>query len=146
MAVYQLQLWKISSQSVAKKRKLLYVTLRNHTNKKVPHGAILILCPLTEAMKLGIFHGNSSPVLCWRSSPALTAPIGWYQRFFKSRDFSTCVVVDQSTALQFVDCHAHAHFVVLLTSLSLCSGFQRDLEMCCTFCVSFTDMNWFDCR
>ena len=45
-------------------RKLLYIALRNHTNKKVPHGAILILCSLTEAMKLGIFHGNSSPVLC----------------------------------------------------------------------------------
>ena len=45
-------------------RKLLYIALRNHTNKKVPHGAILILCSLTEAMKLGIFHGNSSPMLC----------------------------------------------------------------------------------
>ena len=43
-------------------RKLLYIAL--HTNKKVPQGAILILCSLTEAMKLGIFHGNSSPVLC----------------------------------------------------------------------------------
>ena len=47
-----------------KTRKLLFIALPCHTNKKVDHCAILILCSLTEVMKLGIFHGNSSCVLC----------------------------------------------------------------------------------
>ena len=36
-------------------RKLLYIALRNHTNKKVPHGAILILMLVDGSDEIGYF-------------------------------------------------------------------------------------------
>ena len=63
-------------------------------------------------MKLGIFYGNSSRMLWWRSSPTMTATSRLISALFKWHGFWTCTVIDQSTALQFMDfptdCHAHA--------------------------------------
>ena len=54
VSVYQFQVDRLRDKKVT-----VYPSVLS-TNKKVRHYAILISCSLTEVMKLGIFHGNSS--------------------------------------------------------------------------------------